>query len=316
MNNRTWRSVARQSLELPARAQGLASTDSLPSDLHQTVKLPDMRELGLLGLVQSRSEEVVMLELDSSLVAHEGRTSPARDLDPAMGAKDVVLDGRKGRAWVQWEHAGQMVRLLLDAGAVSLEVSPSLGDWPPVELPEVPVADVEAQLTMYPAPQWLVAEARETAMGTVVQRAGALALLARYLTVPLEHSLEGRGPWVDAISTWRRLDVPLRTAVLEHARFVADGLEAELDDLEQLAAQKLGLASFREWLMRRDDLESLGMLVDKAGGGEALREALQALDRSAIEARAMFDSVAGQLHLERLSELSWMDPAAWWGQLE
>jgi hypothetical protein len=312
-----WRRVTSQSLNLPQRARGLAQASAMPADLQQFVPLPGLLELGLRGIVQSRTEPVVLIELDDELVERLGRVQPARELDASMGPRDVVLDARGGEASVVWRQAGQLVRLLLDGASIHVDVA---GDAASSVL-QVPAPNVEEQLQKHARVEpWLAASAVAAQTGSSIQRAGALALIARYVQVPVEVSIEGRGPWVDAVTWWNSLAVELRASIVEGARFAAAALEDELDALQSLAAaRELDGATLESWLVRRDDLESLAMLVEKApsdaGPARSLRQVLASLDRAGIASAGAFSGVAANLESERLAELSWTDPAAWWGQL-
>jgi hypothetical protein len=182
----------------------------------------------------------------------------------------------------------------------------------------VPKGLNEAMVRWNAAP-WLKAQVREAAHGSALQRATARALIARYADVPLDELFAlgpGEGPWAEALDEWDELPAETRAALVEHACFLVDELANELEQVRRAVAARETHATdmARRWLLARDDLHSLDLMLEKAGdeeGRERLTAALELLDEEGQSWFAVFlDSGVDD---ERLAELSWREPEAWWG---
>jgi len=233
---------------------------------------------------------------------------------------DRCLDAREGVAWVFWTHDSRRLRLVLrPTGELSLEEAShggALAQWRPPPLFEVPVPPVEEALVRWNAAPWLEAQVREAAEGSALQRATAGALIARFADVPLEVLLDGHNPWNDVVAEWCARPAETRAALVEHACFAADELAHELEQVRRAVAAREthATAMARRWLLARDDLHSLSLVLEKARTGEdeaSLRAALELLDEEGQSWFAVF--LDARVDDERLAELSWREPDAWWG---
>lgn len=120
-------------------------------------------------------------------------------------------------------------------------------------------------------------------------------------------------PATTAPRAWARaLEHAALASIEEHARRRAIALEHDLDDL--LALLPLDdEATRRAWTRlchRRDDLEGVRLLLNEAGSGRQLDEALREADSAG---RSMRISLAVSTDDERLRRVALGDPGAWWG---
>lgn len=175
---------------------------------------------------------------------------------------------------------------------------------------------VTEALATWPAPEWLRAQSQAAAQGSLLQRATAMTLIARFASVPLESLLDGKSPWTEALSEWGDRSRAERDAIIDMGCVAADALMNELPALQQAVAARRADASLhaRAWLIERDDLHGLLLLLEKAREPAdallGLREALESLDEVAAGYGPVFaDAVVRD---ERLAELSWREPSAWW----
>jgi hypothetical protein len=185
----------------------------------------------------------------------------------------------------------------------------------PIKVP-VPKG-LNEDLVRWNAAPWLKAQVREAAKGSALQRATARALIARFADVPLDElfSLDpGEGPWAEALDEWDARPAKTRAALVEHACFAADELAHELKQVRRAVAGREPNATdmARRWLLTRDDLHSLDLLLKEADEGrEKLSAALDILDEEGRSWFAVF--IDSGVDDERLAELSWREPEAWWG---
>lgn len=100
--------------------------------------------------------------------------------------------------------------------------------------------------------------------------------------------------------------------------FSADALIDDLDGVESCVAQDDPSAaqSALSWLHRRDDLESVAHLFERAGLESArdVRAALYNVDHVALMRQAVW-LMLPVFDDDRLLEVSWQEPEAWWAEL-
>lgn len=112
----------------------------------------------------------------------------------------------------------------------------------------------------------------------------------------------------------RTLDADTLDAMEQHALRRAASLEGELDDLFVVLPRDADAAR-TEWTRlchRRDDIESVRVLLHEAGAGTSLDGVLRRTDRAGRSARINLgpDVVTDD---ERLRRVALGDPGAWWG---
>jgi hypothetical protein len=294
----------------------LSAAAQPPPSLDQAifpVVLEGAAEAGVIALRSTGDEPVVFLEIDQEVQVGGGRVEALA----GMAATDRIIDARHGEAWVWWRRDQQVLRLrLLPTGDLTLEVQVDLEDWQPPPPLALPSPTVDEALAAWPAPEWLRAQARASAQGSVLQRATAMTLIARFASVPLESLLDGKSPWTEALAEWTDRPRSTREAIIDRAGVAADALMHELSALQQAVAARRADASLRAraWLIERDDLHGLLLLVEKAqepaDALDGLRTTLGQLDEAGRGSAAVFADAC--VRDERLAELSWREPQAWW----
>ena len=173
------------------------------------------------------------------------------------------------------------------------------------------------------APPWLLEPAKELAGSRrAVDRVAAAALIAR-LWIPLGASSESYArvraedsPPHRALSWFQGLPNSERLRARREA-------VADLAKLRRSVSKMPGLVSgggrrsanaVLEWLHRRDDLEGVALLFERAGRDSSLRRKLNRLDRLAsthLSALARPNPRSD----ERLRQVRWREPHAWWAGL-
>lgn len=312
-----WALFGAARLQVPRRAQGLVAAGDVRdylADARAAVEVQGMASLGIVALRETGLAPVLLVETNAAIQAWGGRVEAVDDAH-----SDRLLDARERDAWVEWRYEHRRVRVRLSSdGELRLETSVSLDDWeppPPLTLGEI---DVGSALERWSASPWLREQATAAARGTTLQRATVRTLIARYAMASMEELLAGVSPWDAALEEWRARPPAEREAVIELGTLEADALLHELDPLQASAAERRpefpDLA--RAWLFTRDDLESLSLLAEKAGGEARARAgllaALEVLDGAG---RVSVDVFAdANLDEPRLMELSWAQPEAWWGR--
>lgn len=115
----------------------------------------------------------------------------------------------------------------------------------------------------------------------------------------------------------RALDRAALAAIEEHAHRRATALELDLEDLRVALPQDAREAGTR-WTHlchRRDELESIRVLLREADTGLRLEESLQGTDRAGRALRLTLEAVAADDD-ERLRRVALGDPSAWWGHTD
>lgn len=152
-----------------------------------------------------------------------------------------------------------------------------------------------------------------------IAAAAAAARQARFASASLEELLAGNSPWSAALKEWVTRPSVVRESILRQGASAAEELAHELGALQDAVAERRPGATerVRAWLLERDDLQSLLLLCEKAGekseAWDGFLAAVQMLDAAAREYLPVFADA--RVEDSRLAELSWRDPAAWWGQV-
>jgi hypothetical protein len=245
---------------------------------------------------------------------------------------DVVVDARVETALVRALAFGreQVARLTRDE-VVVYEVTRA----PPTALRELERAvpeplDLQAPsldelMDGFPTAAWLAKEVGLLASSpSSLDRVSAVGLVARCWTPTgspargvLDAVLAGTLTPHDRAVAWvRTLDGDL---VAELERLAVNDAIAAAEDAEalvDLAAEPEATlaAAVRGIAHRRDDLDSIALLLHAAGVGTRLDDALRDLDRTAAGISSVFACIA-PLRDARLEEVAWRDPDAWWGAL-
>lgn len=192
----------------------------------------------------------------------------------------VVLDGRRGDAWVRFEgkHTDHVVYNA--KGEVSVcRVQPSSVVLSLRALSR-PVVEFEAALPSlddlvrvaqdHPhTPSWLAEATGARAGDELVRRLDAIGIVARY----------AHGPAVDSIRRWAQALAPSDTVRLE--RMVARHVERAYDAVED--AIDGDPSAMQKLVCCRDRLESLLALRSFAGMGSPVRESVQQLDDHVLD---------------------------------
>jgi hypothetical protein len=287
---------------------------------------------------------------DPQLDRYLGTTSAARwDHDPrfvtlgdapvsrrAGAAEDVptlgwLIDTRGFDTAVVLEDARSHVTRFLSAanGAVHLgrieHATPTIStitfrEPPPLELP-----DLGSVLESLRTKRWLRDEIeRRSVSGSVLARTAAAGLTLRLAMSELDDPdrvfgaiVSGGADPLDVIRTWAsslalELVAYIEAAALDEAGALADHIE----DLTRLVSRdpiEAGQAAL--WLrQRRDDLESVRVVLQQAAVDLVLVDALNALDRRASSELSAFDMV-GDADSDPLlfGAVASVLPGAWWG---
>lgn len=115
----------------------------------------------------------------------------------------------------------------------------------------------------------------------------------------------------------RALDLVARQSLEQQAVRRAQALADDLADLFDTLSADMSEAS-ANWVRlchRRDDIESVRVLLREAGSVEMLEAALEAADRSGRAIRINLDASISAAD-ERLRRVALGDPAAWWGSTD
>jgi hypothetical protein len=241
------------------------------------------------------------------------RNAQAEAADEA-GIARVVLQ-QAGRFLIETAAGTPLVLGWRDAGALLLR---PVYAWPspPVEEWNVNTKDtwMQAQLT-----QGVGAEA-----WTRTSLAGQLARLCEPEARDVA-ALIASGRLQDLVSEaelaprrWARLLDPVAKMALEQqAVRRAEALGDDLTDLFDTLSADMTEASttWARLCHRRDDIESVRMLLREAGTGEALDTVLEAADRTGRAIRINLDEAVSAAD-ERLRRVALGDPSAWWGSTD
>jgi hypothetical protein len=194
------------------------------------------------------------------------------------------------------------------------------------ELPQIVPPSVEALLGGLAAQPWLIETSQRLARSPdPLDRVASPGLVARLWALApgatgesaLEAVLAGAAP-TERVRVWAHKLPAADRAVLESlavsaAYTLADSLPSVGATLgaAPLVARRLALSLAR----RRDDLESVRLVLATAGDVESLAEALAAVDEVAAEQASAFAFLDDLGDDERLVTVSWKEPLAWWGAL-
>lgn len=193
----------------------------------------------------------------------------------------------------------------------------------PLELPPIDLAALEPlQLA-----DWLVARAQSRAGRDDAGSAEATGLLVR-LGHPggearrreLMRTLSGEPPTLIAwANEW--LGHATEDALDEldaRAREAASELLGRLDLLGELLAsdRRAGRTEAQAIIERRDDEQSIGVVLALSGRGDGLRRLLDDVDRRALELGGTLSDALGASESadEWLASVHWQEPEAWWGR--
>lgn len=286
-----------------------ARLDALPLDRARALGNVDRRPLDGLDLDALLDAEAHDLGWQEQAVDHT-ELQWARDLPgvyaaaaPALttgphhrwldaddgGRADLVIDARRGPAWLMLPSAGHVTVLRLEGPTVQ-RVRLPLAQWdlprPPVEA--WPLAD---------QPDWLRQRTHADLAGVLPRRAAAVGRLLR-----LRHRARG----LHALQALR--DDPTRPIRRWWAQLPAALLE-RIETQAVAAARPLQAAPPAPdlpLLLLRDDLESLRWLLrTHPGGCDRLDAVLDGIDRRAPRRGAAARD-------PQLAEASWREPDAWW----
>ncbi len=241
------------------------------------------------------------------------RNTPAESADEA-GISRVTLQ-QTGRFLIETAGGTPLVVGWREAGALLLH---PVYAWPgpPVEEWIVNTQDTWMQAQM--------ARAQGTDAWTRTSLAGQLARLCEPETRDVA-ALIASGRLQDLVSEaelaprrWARALDPLAKRALEQqAVRRAEALGDDLADLFDTLSADMTEAS-ASWVRlchRRDDIESVHVLLREAGAADALDAALETADRTGRAIRINLDASISASD-ERLRRVALGDPAAWWGSTD
>jgi hypothetical protein len=115
----------------------------------------------------------------------------------------------------------------------------------------------------------------------------------------------------------RTLDLASTQALEHQAIRRAEALGDDLTDLFETLSADMGEAS-ATWVRlchRRDDIESVRVLLREAGAGTALEAVVTQADRTGRAIRINLDGTVSAAD-ERLRRVALGDPSAWWGSTD
>lgn len=191
--------------------------------------------------------------------------------------------------------------------------------WRPTALPHHEVPPVSDVCHNQDTPDWLKqAVLRHLESGSPTDVAMAFGLVARLgpTAASVEAVLCAPPPESAGVAWLRRLDPSVRAHFENRVIDEADLLIADLSHVEAAVSEDSddARALAREWLHRRDDLESAVFLLERAGDASSGRTALVAVDREAAHRQAVW-AMLEPIEDERLKEVWWQEPDAWWSVL-
>lgn len=260
-------------------------------------------------------------------------------LGPAIGAVERaegdtwVADARTGLAALLFEVGGREWMLCADSASVELMAverhekvdawAQHLGSYEPPPLPALEVPAPVELLGGMTTVAWLLERAGSLATsGSIFDRVASIGLLARLgagcATDPkaaLSARLAGaEGPAARA-ARWARALPPavadeLTRLTLEEAGGLAEAVEVLMPALahdESSATTARGLAH------RRDNLESVAVILRWAGRADQIEHSIEAVDVRALAHISALDLVRTDETDPLLSAVSWQEPHAWWG---
>lgn len=310
-------------------AEGL-SIEPSPSAMHDLVAAlraqPDLT-LASGPLASARAR---FWDADPAVVVVEvAGVARARGAVASLGEGAWLLDARSEPAWLAIEDAegtaivrvdGVGVRWLRAKRGETELAAPSAAD-----VAEEPVS-VARWLGEETAQPWLIDEANRLAssFGTL-SVAKAAGLVARVWSPPpgaarrdaLARRLRGDDGPVARVQRWARSqprsewraveDAAVQEAAACSAALVTTCLRASIDR----AQARTALAAL---VRRRDDLESVAFVLRAAGCAEVVGRSLAALDDAAASHLSALMWIGLDAD-ERIMEVAWQEPSAWWGAL-
>jgi hypothetical protein len=266
-----------------ARGRGPAAGKLDLGAIHRKPQL-SLRKESLAGLRvygDPRFDAVVYLEADTPIQLAQA-TDPA--ISSHEGTLAVDLERFRGPAYARPTGRDELLELFGSEGGQGLDVKRSEAAAYEPAL----TADVAAWVGEDPWLAKVVAERLQAGGPLQVALAVGDAWRLRRRTASgeralLEAVLAGRP--ADALEPERawalRLDPEARTWLERRGLAFVEQLETTLDDLLELG--ELDDPSWRSWTLaacrQRDELEGLLLVLQSAGGGQALAPALAALDR-------------------------------------
>ena len=145
--------------------------------------------------------------------------------------------------------------------------------------------------------------------GSSESTAAAMGTLARLAT---PRQLEDAGAGAREVVAWcRTLSAEQRAALEARALDGAAAIRELLDGGDDAPSDEVQATIVTAIAHRRDELESVSLVLEEAGGGQALAEALAALD---VAAESKIEELLASVRAdERLARVAWCEPDAWWG---
>lgn len=225
-----------------------------------------------------------------------------------------------------------LARLFALHRAPSAEVR-GLEQWEPPAAERPALPPPSELLQGCAADPWLVEETERLARGpSLLRQVAALGLAAR-LYAPSRGARSAAGAErctfderderepqqpslpVARLRDWAASLEPATAEQIERAALsTLDSLSDKLEHLGRAVATEdpeAGLFA-RSILLERDDLEAVAVVLQQAGAGELLRDALAGFDEQAATCLDLFEETPGAGDVERLRQVSWQEPWAWW----
>lgn len=261
---------------------------------------------------------------------------PVRGLWRRLQPGAYAVDTRSRPAFFFLASGDRDYALSLCQGDVFLDQvmrtrSGSLGkmaSWRPPAFTEVVLPGIGELLKGEPCADWLENEAGLLECSpSIVDRLAALGMLVRLWSPPpggraaeiVRGILENRTPTLSARVRGALADIaPVFLREVEHLAVLetdvlGDRLEALHDAVAVEDAQAPSLLN--SLVLRRDDLESVAVVLRLGEAGEQLGDALDGLDRRARHSLYAFSLLPAPADSDRLRTVAWKEPLAWWASL-
>jgi hypothetical protein len=318
----------REPLDRSAVAEGYAAgAGASERDLHGATELNALSHWvhskggAESAVVRSRSVDGVFA-LDP-----EGFSLQATEGVLALSDGRYIVDARRAPQRVLLER--DALRLLIELGVSDAKgalLAPDLSFDAPAVLVLPEVLSMRSLLSEMRAPEWLDRKFERFASGALYSRVALVATAARlwpsdaarvaFGGAAIEQLSAGHSPWQRAQSWLATLSDAQREAVVVHARRECELLEDDLDALIELVTDESAAASAvaSRWLERRDDLESVSLLIAALDGSDTVRASIDALDARARSMASTWGE-CGELETEQLAASASEDPGSWWTDL-
>lgn len=293
----------------------------------------DLRPVALPETARRRGISMYHSAFDPRVVLVEMPELPIRRVGTVIGREDnvIAVDFRKHPAGLAFNGGVDKLVVLFNPDG-SIDVCPwkkrlleeHIEHWrppAPVAIRAPPMTEI---LGTSPCQPWLFAEAKLLARSPASLSRAAAAGLAARLWIPAkqaraaenERLTVGEGPGTRAIQWFRSVAEEERRAVESAALSEAEALADTLPSLQTEVARDAVSARLlvHDWLVRRDDLESVAVLWGADRAASAVGQALVSLDALAATHHSMF-SAFDFSDDERLADVSWQEPDSWWGVL-